>query len=219
MCDWSTIIDLLTKESEDLISTALRDSQVSILLHLFVTSAKTLKQSLTTGNQVEKGMDDKLPAKKSKLITMTQQSAQSSWDALNDLLKRKLPPLFNRFKDNEANLTALAELLDLCDFSGKGLQDMMKVSFDLFRMSSSDKLQRKLVSAFRVWIQGGGPASGVAEDGVKQLVVSQWTAMQTAAVSAQKAAKQPQSRGRASNGSSKKRPSSAQVPLHYNVQL
>ena len=59
MRDWPTIIALLLRESDDLISTALRPSLAAILLRMFVASAMSLREWYTQTRAVQ--MDEDKP--------------------------------------------------------------------------------------------------------------------------------------------------------------
>eukprot|EP01034_Spumella_vulgaris_P026896 gene26896-33545_t len=146
--DWSTMISLLLRESDELISNALRPQQATILLHLFITSATHVRV------QHEKG-DEK-------------NSVAQHWESLNVNLQRSLASLLVRFRDDDEQLAILARLLDCCDFSGmqstmnsggkaaanscaKSLKGLLKILTDVFLVSGDGTVLTRVATSLRGW--------------------------------------------------------------------
>jgi hypothetical protein len=169
MRDWSTIISLLLRESDDLISTALRPSQSAILLRIFVSSALDLRDWY---QQVRAAQNDEIDGMKggkqrrgsfgNRLNTEDQVMAEQ-WESLNEHLLRDLPMLLVRFRDDQANLSVLVSLLGCCDVSvsNKALKSLLKSVTDFFDSSSDEKVIVALCSALREWALTGGTTKGI----------------------------------------------------------
>eukprot|EP01039_Chlorochromonas_danica_P002825 gene2825-3080_t len=109
--EWPTMMALLSRDSEnsDLISHALRPSQVSILLQLLSFSATALCDSV-------EDLKSK-PANKKKMTTQEVNTLFTRYESLNQTLQSSLPTLLTRFQDDEENLILLSGLFPLCDLS------------------------------------------------------------------------------------------------------
>ena len=134
--DWSTIVALLLRENEELISTALRPAQSSALLQMFVTSALSVIES----------QDDEEGS-----------NLDAEYEALMVCLQKSLASLILRFRDDEAALLVLSELLEHCDFSNsnaavlKNFRGLLKVVIDLFFSVHNERLLDKLTTSLRSW--------------------------------------------------------------------
>lgn len=133
--DWTTIVALLLRESEELISSALSTAQSSILLQMFVTSALSVIES-------HNSEDDALEAE---------------YDALVVCLQKSLASLILRFRDDESALLELVELVQHADFSTsnavvvKSFRGLLKVVTDLFFSVTTDRLLEQLTVSLRTW--------------------------------------------------------------------
>lgn len=141
--DWSTIISLLMREQEELITSALRPTQISILLHMLVRAAVKVtsqKMSLETGDA------DSHIAKSEGLVN-------SRWESLNNVLQMKLPQLLTRFKDDQENLSALCELLSCCDMhaTAKSNVQLLQGLQDLYFTFGNEVLLTNIAKAFKRW--------------------------------------------------------------------
>ena len=167
MRDWSTIIALLLKESDELISSALRPTLSSILLRIFVSSAMTLKEwyQITVLNQTEE-IDEMKGGKQrksfSKKLNDIDQDKSEEWESLNEHLLQSLPTLLKRFSDDKNNLSVLVRVLTCCNISlsNKALKGLLKSISDFFDSCSDDDVIDSLCKALREWTLGGGSAKG-----------------------------------------------------------
>lgn len=167
--DWSTIVALLLRESDELISSALRPSQAAVLLHMFVASAQDIHQK-----------------------HLAHSDASGNWESLNAVLQQSLSPLLQRFRDDESNLEALAGLVELCDYSlvtsasgatavsasnnQKNFKGLLKIVQDLLNSVRSDNLIVKLVSALYSWRTSlrSGPLAAAANTAVSDILSAAW---------------------------------------------
>ncbi len=170
--DWSTITALLLRESDELISSALRPSQAAVLLHMFVCSARDIHRKHVDGND-----------------------ASGNWESLNAVLQQSLSSLLQRFRDDESNLDALAGLLELCDYSlvanaagatavsgssnQKNFKGLLKIVQDLLSSVQSDSLVVKLVGALYSWrtTLQSGPLFAAAGAAVSAVLNTAWEAV------------------------------------------
>ena len=157
--NWSTSIALLLRESDELISTALRPAQSSVLLIIFVHCAVDLTNKR---NGYTKALT----------LSNTDKQFLESWEALNENLHVHLPALLTRFKDDESNLSVLVELLDCCDFSSneRALKALMKVVLELVNSTRKENILKKLIASLCSWMQLSGTIAGTVEVAVKGLV-------------------------------------------------
>lgn len=170
MRDWSTIISLLLRESDDLISTALRPTQSAILLRIFVSSALDLRdwhqQIRAAQNEEVDGMKGGKQRKGSfaNRLNSEDQVLAEQWESLNEHLLRDLPMLLVRFRDDQANLSVLVSLLGCCDVSvsNKALKILLKSITDFFESSSDEKVIGSLCTALREWTLTGGTTKGTS---------------------------------------------------------
>ena len=170
MRDWSTMISLLLRESDELISTALRPTLSSILLRIFVASALKLRDWYV---QVKAAQNDEVDGMKggkqrrgsfaNRLDSDDQQKALQL-ESLNEHLLRDLPTLLTRFRDDPANLSVLVSLLGCCDVtvSNKALKSLLKSVADFFSLSSDENVICSLCTSLRGWTMAGGTSKGDA---------------------------------------------------------
>ena len=167
MRDWGTIIALLLKESDELISSALRPALSSILLRIFVSSAMNLKEwyQITILNQIDE-IDEMKGGKQrksfSKKLNDNDQDKAEEWESLNEHLLQSLPALLKRFSDDKNNLSVLVRVLTCCNISlsNKALKGLLKSISDFFDSCSDDDVIDSLSKALREWTLGGGSAKG-----------------------------------------------------------
>lgn len=148
--DWPTIISLLLRDSDDddaAGSAALRPSQVAILLSMFVSAAQHLKVKSTAAAVA--AADGRLSNSKEN----------DAWLALQDTLRVNLPLLLVRFKDDEANIAVLVNLMSCCDFSGnaKAIKAMLKVVTDIFSDVQVESVLSTVARGLHSWYGGGDP--------------------------------------------------------------
>ena len=168
MRDWSTIIALLLRESDDLISTALRPSLSAILLRMFVASALNLRnwfqQTKAAQNEQIDGMRGGKPRRSffANRLDGEDSVKAEQWESLNSHLLRDLPMLLMRFRDDQTNLSVLISLLCCCDVSvsNKALKSLLKSVINFFESSSDAKVIDALCRALREWMMLGGTAKG-----------------------------------------------------------
>lgn len=152
---------LLLRESEELISTALRPAQSSALLQMFVTSALAVCETHDSGE------DDSLDAE---------------YDALIVCLQKSLASLILRFRDDEAALLVLTDLLEHCDFSShsnaavvKNFRGLLKVVTDLFFSVTNERILEKLTVALRTWRSSNDAAiQNAVTSSLKDVLDSVW---------------------------------------------
>ena len=164
--NWSTIIALLLRESDELISSALRPQQAAILLRMFVHAAIDLT------------------ARRRRLLEATSLSATDKqmlecWEALNEALQTHMLTLLTRFKDNEENLVELVDLLPCCEFTSedRALKALLKVVLELFGSARRETILSSLVATVCGWMRAGGNVAGTVENAVQNLVVASWQAI------------------------------------------
>jgi hypothetical protein len=162
MYNWPVTISLLLRESEELISSALRPSQSAILLRMFVHCAVDLnrRRTLLAGAGVSLSANDR--------------HFLQSWEALNEHLLRSLSSLLVRFKDDEANLLVLVDIVPCCTFtaaaassaaeSERALKTLLKIVMDLFQITRDEKILSVLVGTLCTWAGGGGGGSSSSTD-------------------------------------------------------
>lgn len=183
MRDWSTIFALLLRESDELISSALRPTLSSILLRIFVASAVNLRDwyYLMRASQLEEvdGMKGKNTKKGQNgnngngnngngirgyahRLDGKDQTKAEQWEALNDHLLRELPSLLTRFRDDKMNLSVLVNVLSCCDISvsSKACKGLLKSTVDFFELSSEERVVEALCGALREWTVSGGSSKG-----------------------------------------------------------
>jgi hypothetical protein len=168
MRDWSTMIALLLRESDDLISTALRASLSAILLRIFVASALNLRswfqQTKAAQNEEIDGMRGGKPRKSffANRLDGDDTVKSEQWESLNSHLLRDLPTLLTRFRDDQTNLSVLVSLLCCCDVSvsNKALKSLLKSVVTFFESSSDIKVIDALCRALREWMMMGGTVKG-----------------------------------------------------------
>ena len=177
MRDWPTIIALLLRESDDLISSALRPSLAAILLRMFVASAMNLREWYAKTRAVQldedkpvdsstgKGKKEKVPmSRRRNLYTHRLEKEDlvklDEWEALGEHLNRDLPRMLVRFRDDKSNLSTLVTLFSCCDVttSNKSLKALLKSTMELFEQSSS--VTSVGVGATGEPSEGGGNSAG-----------------------------------------------------------
>jgi hypothetical protein len=173
--DWSTIISLLLRESDELISSALRSTQIAILLRIFVSSASfvTRKKSLFQSSSMQgSNVSSRLSTSKGT------RKESEPWESLNENLQRSLPLLITRFKDDDANLSLLCMLLPFCDYSisdnPKAFKALLKVVADIFRSTTDAVIVHRVISAMRAWMLLGGGIVGEVESSCRELIQLSW---------------------------------------------
>jgi hypothetical protein len=185
MRDWSSIISLLLRESDDLVSSALRPNLSAILLRIFVFSASNLKNwyaivKATQLDEIDSGIKGKSKVRRAsfthRLDAKDQQKAEH-WESLNEHLLKDLPTLLVRFRDDQSNLSALVGLLSCCDVSVsvKALKGLLKSASDLFQTSSDEVVIVELCKALREWMMSGGSSKGAVESSVTSILSGLWS--------------------------------------------
>lgn len=156
-------MSLLLRENEEWLSTALRPSQITVLVRMFVYSALDLNT---------KRRDD------------TQCSSAhviESWEALNECLIQHLPSLLTHYRNDETNILDLISLLEVCEYhanssSDRQLKALLKVVLDIFEISRDSKVLSMVVDAFRRWMDLKGTTAGTVEIALKKLFNDCWDA-------------------------------------------
>jgi cohesin complex subunit SA-1/2 len=181
--NWSMIISLLLKESDDFIAIALRPSLSSVLLRIFVASAIELKKWNTDIKALQ--LDDVKGMRKGKgnrgsfthRLDADDQLKAEHWESLNEHLLSDLPKLLVRFRDDQANLEVLVTLLSCCDvsLSTKALKALLKGVNDLFENSNNEEVIVDLCSALRKWKSCGGISKGVVDGSIMTLLAGLWS--------------------------------------------
>lgn len=156
------MIALLLRESDELIISALRPSQASILLRIFVHCAVDLTtrraKFATSGS-----------------LSSADRQFQQSWEALNENLQVYLPSLLTRFKDDEENLIVLVNLLPCCEYSeDRPLKALLKVLLGLFDLTRRESIMKAMTSSLAGWLRSGGTIAGTVEGAVRGLLSSCW---------------------------------------------
>lgn len=168
MLDWTTLTALLMRESENLVSQALRPAQIHALLAMLVFSATHLKKR-DDGNNAE---------------------TRIRLEQLQDLLSRRLQELLLRFQDNNSNLTLLVELVSCLNPTTVREDEILHcLTILMNRPSENDSLLRGVTTALRDWtgaVQIRTPKSANAigfriaqtlttqalQEGIQQLIVA-----------------------------------------------
>lgn len=137
LCEWSTIIALLLRESESdelLLSSALPAPQAAVLMRFFAASAASLMKMIQTN-------------------TACSDSTRHRWTSLQSQLALSLPRLLVRYRDDDANISVLISLLNSYDIkaSTKQFQALLKVVFSTFASSHSDVVLGSILDTIRVW--------------------------------------------------------------------
>ncbi len=181
--DWSTIISLLLRESDELISSALRPTQVAILLRMFITSANyvvRLKGIHKPAASTAADLASRLSLSKSAATL-----SLDHWESLNGNLQKSLPLLLTRFRDDDSNLSVLSLLLPICDYSSvqnqRALKALLKVVFDIFKATTNRMVAHLIISAIKGWMEVSGTMSIEIEDATKTIFQSSWDALLQAA--------------------------------------
>jgi hypothetical protein len=131
------MIALLTRESEDLISAALRPNQVGILLTLLAAAAKAVAVELRADRS-------------------ERSHAFERWNALNAALNAKISALLSRFRDNEGHLEVLSELLQHMSPSGgqKAFKAVLGALTEIsFTATTSTKISTNVLTACSRWLR------------------------------------------------------------------
>ena len=201
MCDfsgivynWPTMISLLLRESDDLISHSLSTYQASVLLRIFVHAAVELNEKrLSFADQVS--------------LTSSERQCLQWWEALNRNLISQLHTLLTRFKDDEKNLAMLVDLLACADYSvdEKASKQVLKVVLELVEVTRNESVLTKLVSALCGWTRVGGTISSAVEATVRDMVETCWGSVLDGTTQLQNVV----NRQSASQGSSSKKSSSS----------
>lgn len=161
--NWSTTIALLLRESDELITSALRPIQSSILLRMFVHCAVDLTQrrakfSTSSGS-----------------LSSADRQFRESWESLNENLQMYLPALLTRFKDDEENLIVLVELLSCCEYSEeRPLKALLKVLLELFDLTRQERILSGMATCLAGWLRTGGTIAGTVEGAVRRLLQACW---------------------------------------------
>ncbi len=133
--DWSTMISLLLRESDELITSALRSVQSAILLRLFAASAAELHRwylqssFITGGSSGGSSGSGRVTTKKRSNVSGSKGSSGgdsdddavkfAAWTSLVENIQRDLPRLLTRFRDDDANLVVMTTLVSCYDVSGR----------------------------------------------------------------------------------------------------
>jgi hypothetical protein len=167
--NWSTIIALLLRETDDVIRVALRPAQASILLRMFVHCAVDLNQQ-------------RLACADGVSLNSAERQALQCWESLNENLHAHLPALMTRFQDDEGNLAVLVDLLPCVDYAAeeRACKAALGALLELLELTRSEGILTKLVAALCSWTRIGGTIAGSVESAVRGIVTSSW---QTVAVS------------------------------------
>lgn len=208
------MISLLLRESDELISSALRPPQVAILLRMLITSANHVMRLQAANKSSSSSSSAAELANRLSLSKNAVSQSLDHWESLNGNLQKSLPLLLTRFRDDDANLSVLCMLLPMCDYSSaqnqRSLRALVKVVIDIFKASTNRMIAHLIISAIKGWMDLGGTMSVEVEDTAKVLFQSSWDAMLEAA----------KGLGQAMRGeeySLKKRRSSRSISTHSSV--
>jgi hypothetical protein len=203
--NWTVFVSLLLKENEEWLSTALRPSQITVLVHMLVYSALDLNA---------KRRDD------------TQCSAHviESWEALNECLIQHLPSLLTHYRNDETNILDLISLLEVCEYhtnSDRQLKSLLKVVLDIFEISRDGKVLSMVVDAFRRWMDLKGTTAGTVEIALKKLYNDCWDATSSSIPQLQRLVESISNAKLSSSGTKRRKSKSSpsQVLCTLNVSL
>lgn len=203
------MISLLLRESDELISSALRPPQVAILLRMLISSANHVMRLQAAHKSSATEQANRLSLSKSAVS-----QSLDHWESLNGNLQKSLPLLLTRFRDDDTNLSVLCMLLPMCDYSSaqnqRSLRALVKVVIDIFKASTNRMIAHLIISAIKGWMDLGGTMSVEVEDTAKILFQSSWDAMLEAAKGLSQAMKGEES-------SQKKHRSSRSISTHSSV--
>jgi hypothetical protein len=136
------------RESEELITAPLRPSQIAILLRMFIAAANIV----TNEKKSFEAEDGGNSREKERNIV------HSRWESLNTTLIAKLPLLLTRFKDEEANVNAICDLLRCCDISTatvgnnlKAIKTLVKNLEEIFLSFHHEICLKNILHAFSSW--------------------------------------------------------------------
>ena len=203
--NWTVFVSLLLKENEEWLSTALRPSQITVLVHMFVYSALDLNA---------KRRDD------------TQCSAHviESWEALNECLIQHLPSLLTHYRNDndETNLLDLVSLLEVCEYhanSDRQLKALLKVVLDIFEISRDGEVLSMVVGAFRRWMDLKGTTAGTVEIALKKLFNDCWDVTSSSIPQLQRLVESISNAKPSSSGTKRRKSKSSPSQVLYTVYV
>lgn len=175
MYDWNSIIALLLRESDELITSALRPPQISILLKMFITSSLEVKQRVQLELQT-RAKELELNLKSAKSVSVNSRMVDI-WESLTENLHSSLPLLLTRYRDDESNLQTIVILFECCDYSSnhKGLKSLLKVVVDIFNTTSNQQIIKTIINAFKNWQSIGGSIGEDIGNLTQKLLNESWS--------------------------------------------
>ena len=151
------------RESDDLISSALRPAQAAILLRIFVHCASDLNAR-------------RLALADSSALTASERQTLEHWESLNNTLYTHLPALLTRFQDDEDSLAVLTDLLVCVDYTSqeRAIKSLLKVLLQLVEIIRVENTLNKVVAALCQWTRLGGTIAGTVEVAVRDVLATCW---------------------------------------------
>lgn len=163
---------LLVRESEDLITSALRSSQINILLSMFTTSAIfVIEKNSKIDNSV------RVSTKSSTSIeSCSKEILLNLVDSLNAELLESLPALFIRFRDDPNCQDWLLRLFGCLQLSSqtKQVDSIVKLALELLQTVRTESSLLKIVSTLATWSRTIGPLSTSLNVALGKMLQSSW---------------------------------------------
>jgi hypothetical protein len=188
--EWSIMVNLLLRESDDLISSSLTLNMSIFIVKMFVFSATDLakwKNKLQLENSLSLENDTDLPKKFSSSSNILSSTIRNDdfesdvtkgekWEALEGILNQNLFNLLTRYRDNDDILDTLLDLLDCCNMANnaKFLKAILKQISELIITTTVESSVLKICSAFKKWLQLDGALGTLVFSNLKNLYKQLW---------------------------------------------
>lgn len=188
--EWSIMVNLLLRESDDLISSSLSLNMSTFIVKMFVCSALDLvqwKNKLQLENSLSLDNDRDLPKKfssSSNILSSTIKNNEyesditkgEKWELLEGILNESLSNLLTRYRDNNDILDSLLDLLDCCNMASnaKFLKAIIKQTSELIITTTVESSVLKISNAFRKWLQLDGALGTLVFTNLKSLYKQIW---------------------------------------------
>jgi hypothetical protein len=161
--NWSVSTALLLRETDDVITVSLPPAEAAILLRVFVRCATDLNAR-------------RLALTDATSLTSAERQTMQWWEALNVNLHTTLPAMITRYKDDEASLAILVDLLPCVDYASeeRACKAALKVVLELVEITRSEDVLIKLAEALGSWARLGGVVGGSVSAAARMLVRDCW---------------------------------------------
>jgi hypothetical protein len=190
--DWETIVSLLMRETDDMISQQLRPNQISILLTMFITTVKYLYSFIldedrdNIANSTAQVEISQLFEANNSIISLKPNSnrhlqeidnCNEEYERFNEIMLRRLPSLLTRFKDNIRHLQLLSEILLCLNIPNqKKFQDFQLIIEDLFLLQNDMTLLRNIVIGLKCFLNKRIAIADMVKRFTEKLALTSWNA-------------------------------------------